>query len=61
LLLADVAMTFATAATVKSGESVGLLFPSIYLGALAGVAALTSIDGVPLASIALLVEVLGSE
>lgn len=87
LLLAVVAKTFATAATVKSGGSVGLLFPSMYLGALMGAAgyyllgeiglyagptvavyvaagmaaALTSIAGVPLASIALVVEAFGSE
>jgi CIC family chloride channel protein len=87
LLLAVVAKTFATAATVKSGGSVGLLFPSMYLGALVGAAAyyllreiglyagptvavyaaagmaaaLTSIAGVPLASIALVVESFGSE
>jgi CIC family chloride channel protein len=87
LLLAVVAKTFATAATVKSGGSVGLLFPAMYLGALVGAAAyyllgeiglyagptvavyaaagmaaaLTSIAGVPLASIALVVEAFGSE
>jgi CIC family chloride channel protein len=87
LLLAVVAKTFATAATVKSGGSVGLLFPSMYLGALVGAAAyyllgeiglyagptvavyvaagmaaaLTSIAGVPLASIALVIEAFGSE
>jgi CIC family chloride channel protein len=87
LLLAVVAKIFATAATVKSGGSVGLLFPSMYLGALVGAAAyyllgeiglyagptvavyvaagmaaaLTSIAGVPLASIALVVEAFGSE
>lgn len=87
LLLAVVAKTLATAATVKSGGSVGLLFPAMYLGALVGAAAyhligamglyagptvavyvaagmaaaLTSIAGVPLASIALVIEVFGSE
>jgi CIC family chloride channel protein len=87
LLVAVVAKTFATAATVKSGGSVGLLFPSMYLGALIGAAAyylldgfglyagptvavyvaagmaaaLTSIAGVPLASIALVIESFGSE
>ncbi|MHC4094414.1 MAG: chloride channel protein, partial [Planctomycetota bacterium] len=87
LLLAVVAKTLATAATVKSGGSVGLLFPSMYLGALVGAAAyyllltlglypgptvavfvatgmaaaLTSIAGVPLASIALVLEAFGAE
>jgi CIC family chloride channel protein len=87
LLLAVAAKTLATAATVKSGGSVGLLFPSMYLGALVGAAAyyllltlglypgptvavfvatgmaaaLTSIAGVPLASIALVLEAFGAE
>lgn len=87
LLLAVVAKTFATAATLKSGGSVGMLIPSMYMGALVGAAgyyllgevglyagptvavyvaagmaaALTSVAGVPLASIALVVEIFGSE
>ncbi len=87
LLLAVVAKTFATAATLKSGGSVGMLIPSMYMGALVGAAAyyllgeigvnagptvavyvatgmaaaLTSIAGVPVASIALVVEVFGAE
>jgi CIC family chloride channel protein len=87
LLLAVVAKTFATAATLKSGGSAGMLFPSMYMGSLVGAAAyyllgqigfyvgpnvavyvatgmaaaLTAIAGVPLASIALVVEVFGSE
>ncbi len=86
LLLAVVAKTLATAATVKSGGSVGMLFPSMYMGGLVGAsayyllgemglyagptaavfvatgmaAALTSIAGVPLASIALVIEVFGA-
>jgi CIC family chloride channel protein len=87
LLLAVVAKTFATAATLKSDGSAGMLFPSMYMGSLVGAAAyyllkqiglyvgpdvavfvatgmaaaLTAIAGVPLASIALVVEVFGSE
>jgi CIC family chloride channel protein len=87
LLLAVVTKTFATAATLKSGGSAGMLFPSMYMGSLVGAAAyyllgqiglyagpdvavfvatgmaaaLTAIAGVPLASIALVVEVFGSE
>lgn len=87
LLLAAVAKTLATAATVKSGGSVGLLYPSMYLGAVVGAAAyyflltiglypgptpavfvatgmaaaLTSMAGVPLASIAFVIEAFGSE
>ena len=87
LLLAVVAKTFATAATLKSGGSVGMLIPSMYMGGLVGAAAyyllgeiglyagssvtvfvatgmaaaLTSIAGVPLASIALVIEVFGAE
>ena len=86
LLLAVVAKTLATAATLKSGGSVGMLFPSMYMGGLVGAAgffflgeiglfagpsvalfvatgmatALTSVAGVPLASIALVLEVFGS-
>lgn len=87
LLLAVVAKTLATAATLKSGGSVGMLFPSMYMGALVGAAcfyllgeiglyagpsvtvfvatgmaaALTAVAGVPLAAIALVLEVFGSE
>jgi CIC family chloride channel protein len=87
LLLAVVAKTFATASTLKSGGSVGMLIPSMYMGGLVGAAAfyllgeiglyagssvtvfvatgmaaaLTSIAGVPLASIALVIEVFGAE
>jgi CIC family chloride channel protein len=86
LLLAVVAKTLATAATLKSGGSVGMLFPAMYMGGLVGAAgfyflgeiglyagpsvavfvatgmatALTSVAGVPLASIALVLEVFGS-
>jgi CIC family chloride channel protein len=87
LLLAVVAKTFATASTLKSGGSVGMLIPSMYMGGLVGAAAfyllgeiglyagtsvtvfvatgmaaaLTSVAGVPLASIALVIEVFGAE
>jgi CIC family chloride channel protein len=87
LLLAVVAKTFATAATLSSGGSAGMLIPSMYMGGLAGAAgfyllgeiglfagtsvtvyvatgmaaALTSIARVPLASIAFVIEVYGSE
>jgi len=87
LLLAVVAKTLATAATLKSGGSVGMLFPAMYMGALVGgagyyllgeiglyagpsvtvfaasgmAAALTAVAGVPLASIALVLEVFGSD
>lgn len=87
LLLAVVAKTLATAATLQSGGSVGMLFPSMYMGGLVGAAgfyllgdiglyagpsvtvfvatgmaaALTSVAGVPLASIALVLEVFGSD
>ena len=86
LLLAVVAKTLATAATLKSGGSVGMLFPAMYMGGLVGAAgfyflgeiglyagpsvavfvatgmatALTAVAGVPLASIALVLEVFGS-
>ena len=87
LLLAVVAKTLATASTLKSGGSVGMLIPSMYMGGLIGAAAfyllgeiglyagtsvtvfvatgmaaaLTSVAGVPLASIALVIEVFGAE
>jgi len=87
LLLAVVAKTLATAATLKSGGSVGMLIPSMYMGALVGgagyyllgeiglyagpsvtvfaasgmAAGLTAVAGVPLASIALVLEVFGSD
>jgi CIC family chloride channel protein len=87
LLLAVVAKTLATASTIKSGGSAGMLIPSMYMGGLAGAAgyyvlgemglyagptvavfvatgmaaALTSVAGVPLASIAFVIEVFGSE
>jgi CIC family chloride channel protein len=87
LLLVVVAKTLATAATLKSGGSVGMLVPSMYMGALVGAAgyyllgeiglyagpsvavfaasgmaaALTAVAGVPLASIALVLEVFGSD
>ena len=87
LLLAIVAKTLATAATISSGGSAGMLIPSMYVGGLAGAAgyyligeiglysgtsvavfvgagmaaALTSIAGVPLASITLVIEVYGAE
>jgi CIC family chloride channel protein len=87
LLLAVVAKMFATAATLKSGGSAGMLIPSMYMGGLVGAAAyyllgecglyagpsvavyvatgmaaaLTSMAGVPLASIALVIEVFGPE
>jgi len=87
LLLAVVAKTLATAATLKSGGSVGMLIPAMYMGALVGgagyylltdiglyagpsvtvfaasgmAAALTTVAGVPLASIALVLEVFGSD
>lgn len=87
LLLAVVAKTLATASTIKSGGSAGMLIPSMYMGGLAGAAgyyvlgemglyagptvtvfvatgmaaALTSVAGVPLASIAFVLEVFGSE
>ena len=87
LLLAVVAKMFATAATLKSGGSAGMLIPSMYMGGLVGAAAyyllgemglyagptaavyvatgmaaaLTSVAGVPLASIALVAEVFGPE
>jgi CIC family chloride channel protein len=86
-LLAVVAKTLATASTLKSGGSVGMLIPSMYMGGLIGAAAfyllgeiglyeglsvtvfvatgmaaaLTSVAGVPLASIALVIEVFGAE
>jgi CIC family chloride channel protein len=82
-----VAKTLATAATLKSGGSVGMLVPAMYMGALVGgagyyllgeiglyagpsvtvfaasgmAAALTAVAGVPLASIALVLEVFGSD
>jgi CIC family chloride channel protein len=87
LILAVVAKTLATASTIKSGGSAGMLIPSMYMGGLVGAAgyyllgemglyagptvavfvatgmaaALTSVAGVPLASIAFVVEVFGSE
>jgi CIC family chloride channel protein len=87
LLLAVVAKTLATASTLKSGGSVGMLFPSMYMGGLVGAAAfyllseiglaggtsvtvfvatgmaaaLTSVAGVPIAAIALVIEVFGAE
>jgi CIC family chloride channel protein len=87
LLLAVCAKLFASAATIKSGGSAGMLIPSMYMGGLVGgaafhlmrelgiyagptaavyvatgmAAALTSIAGVPLASIALVLEVFGPE
>lgn len=87
LLLAVVAKTLATASTIKSGGSAGMLIPSMYMGGLTGAAgyyvlgemglyagptvavfvatgmaaALTSVAGVPLASIAFVIEVFGSE
>jgi CIC family chloride channel protein len=87
LLLAVVAKTFATASTITSGGSAGMLIPSMYMGGLAGAAgfyllndiglytgtsvavyvaagmaaALTSVAGVPLASITFVIEVYGSE
>jgi CIC family chloride channel protein len=87
LLLAVVAKTLATAATLKSGGSVGMLIPAMYMGALVGgagyyllgdlglyagpsvtvfaasgmAAALTAVAGVPLASIALVLEVFGPD
>lgn len=87
LLLVVVAKTLATAATLKSGGSVGMLIPAMYMGALVGgagyylltdlglyagpsvtvfaasgmAAALTAVAGVPLASIALVLEVFGSD
>jgi CIC family chloride channel protein len=87
LLLAVFAKMFASAATIKSGGSAGMLIPSMYMGGLVGAAAyyllgelglyagptaavfvatgmaaaLTSMAGVPLASIALVLEVFGSE
>jgi len=87
LVLAVIAKTFATAATIKSGGSAGMLIPAMYMGGLVGAAAyyllpeiglypgpsvavfvatgmaaaLTSIAGVPLASIAFVIEVFGAE
>ncbi len=87
LLLAVVAKTLATATTITSGGSAGMLIPSMYMGGLVGAAgyyllgeiglyagtsvtvyvaagmaaALTSVAGVPLASIIFVIEVFGAE